>query len=422
MRSITSPPQSGVEMRIDAHAHYTPPSMVKDLARFAEQEPYWGLLITPDSVNHTEQGWATPERMIEDMDRAGIDRVVLLGESQQNHDNCFARNNQGLDIVRRWPDRVIAFAVVQPRAGKKALDELKRCLDGGMQGVGELGAYSQGFALDHPDFLRLAEACIEHGVPLNLHVSEEIGHFYLGKSTTPLRHYHRLAQRYPELKLILSHWGGGLFLYEIMPEVRQDLKNVWYDMAASPLLFPTEEIFKVALQCVDHRKLLFGTDYPLLIYPDRQSEPDLRPFLGEIDGLGLEPEVYADIMGRNAARLLGLMPVEERPEDSTIAITESEPDLPGQELTELPDKEGKNISRFMAVSEVADTWPETRKVFDRYGIPWRDSPVPSWEPIVQAAAVRGCGPTAQQRLVDELNAAVGSTGRQETERRAYKLT
>jgi predicted TIM-barrel fold metal-dependent hydrolase len=397
-------------MRIDAHTHYTPPSMVEDLAGFAEQEPYWGLLITPDPVNHTEQGWATPERMIEDMDRAGFDRVVLLGESQQNHDNCIARNDQGLDIVRRWPDQVMAFAVIQPKAGQKALDELERCLDGGMVGVGELGAYSQGYALDDSEFLQLVEACINHDVPLNLHVSEEIGHYYLGKSTTPLRHYHRLAQRYPELRLILSHWGGGLFLYEIMPEVRHDLRNVWYDMAASPLLFPTEEIFQVALQCVDHRKILFGTDYPLLIYPGQQSEPDFCSFLDEIEGLGLGPDVYADIMGRNAARLLGLIEVEDSAETPEAATAEPEPALPGQVAEGIPTKEGEGINRFMAVSAVADAWPETRRVFDKHGIPWRDSPVPSWEPIAQAVAVRGYGPTAQRRLMDELNLAAGKTG------------
>jgi hypothetical protein len=396
-------------MRIDAHAHYTPPSMVENLARFAEQEPYWGLLITPNSINHTEQGWATPERMIEDMDRAGLDRIVLLGESQQNHENCVARNDQGLDIVRRWPERVIAFAVIQPRAGKKALDELYRCLDRGMKGVGELGAYSQGYSLDDPEFLQVVEACICHGVPLNLHVSEEIGHFYLGKSTTPLRHYHRLALRYPDLKLILSHWGGGLFLYEIMPEVRRELRNVWYDMAASPLLFPTEEIFKVALQCVDHRKLLFGTDYPLLICPGEQSEPSFRPFLDEIRGLGLGPEVYADIMGHNAARLLGLMAVEDKVEAAGIATTERESALPGHMLAGFPIVEGEGISRFMAVSAVAAAWPDTRAVFERHGIPWQDSPVPSWEPIAQAAAVRGFGPSAQRRLLDELNMAMGWT-------------
>ena len=46
-------------MKIDAHIHFTPPSLGENLAEFSEQEPYWGLLLTPDPVNHTEQGWAT---------------------------------------------------------------------------------------------------------------------------------------------------------------------------------------------------------------------------------------------------------------------------------------------------------------------------------------------------------------------------
>jgi hypothetical protein len=217
-------------MRIDAHIHFTPPEMAANLAAFAEQEPYWGLLVMGDAANHTVQGWATAERMIVDMDRAGVDRVMLMGEYRQRHEACVARNDQALALLRRWPDRISAFAVVQPKAGRGALDELARCLDAGMAGVGELGPYGQGYTLDDPDFLRLAEACIRRDVPLNLHVSEEIGHFYLGKSTTPLLHYYRLACRYPELKLILAHWGGGLLFYEIMPEVRRNLRNVWFGL------------------------------------------------------------------------------------------------------------------------------------------------------------------------------------------------
>jgi predicted TIM-barrel fold metal-dependent hydrolase len=137
-------------MRIDMHAHYTPPAMASDLEAFAEQEPYWGLLITPDPINHTEQGWATPERTIEDMDQAGIDRVVLLGESQQNHDSCAKRNDEGLEIMRRWPERVMAFAVVQPKAGEKAGVELERCLDEGMKGVGDWAVWLAAIPLARP--------------------------------------------------------------------------------------------------------------------------------------------------------------------------------------------------------------------------------------------------------------------------------
>ncbi|MGC8779754.1 MAG: amidohydrolase family protein [Anaerolineae bacterium] len=387
-------------MRIDAHIHFTPPQAVADLAVFAEEEPYWGLLMAGDATHQSIQGWATAERMIEDMDRAGIDRVMLMGEYRQRHEACVERNDQALALLRRWPDRISAFAVVQPKAGQKALDELARCLDAGMAGVGELGPYGQGYRLDDPDFLRLVEACIRRDVPINLHVNEEIGHFYLGKSTTPLLHYYRLACRYPELKLILAHWGGGLLFYELMPEVRRNLRNVWYDTAGSPLLFPTAAIFRAALDCVDHRKLLYASDYPLLLYPRRQTGPDFRPFIAEIDGLGLSAEVYEDIMGRNAARLLGLAPAEK--------AESAPPRRPGRQavITEIEPEEGKTISGLMAVSAVAQAWPATQAVFERYGIPWRDSPVPYWEPIAQAAAARGLGPTARQRLLEELNTAI----------------
>jgi len=57
----------------------------------------------------------------------------------------------------------------------------------------------------------------------------------------------------------------------------------------------------------------------------------------------------------------------------------------------------------MSISVVARAWPVTQPVFERYGIPWKDTPVPFWEPIAQAAAARGLGPEARQKLIEELN-------------------
>jgi predicted TIM-barrel fold metal-dependent hydrolase len=388
-------------MRIDAHVHYTPPSLAENLNRLAEAEPYWGLLLAPASAGHTVQGWATPERMIEDMDRAGLDRVVLQGEYRLKHESCVARNNQSLEILRRWPDRVMAFACIQPRAGQAALDELKRCLDGGMRGVGELNPYAQGHAMDDVGFLRLVEACAQDDVLLNLHVSEAVGHYYPGKSATPLLDYYHLACQYPELRLILAHWGGGLMFYEIMPEVRRVLKNVWYDTAASPLLYPTAAVFNVALQCIDHRKILYGSDYPLLICPRKQREPDFRPFLTEIDSLGLAPDVSEDILGNNAAQLFGLLEAGEDRGANSLGQRQAP-----RGATASGDRAPANITEAMSVTAVAALWPETCAVFERHGISWRDCPVPFWEPIAQAAAVRGYGPPARRRLLDELNEAI----------------
>ena len=386
-------------MKIDVHIHFTPPSMAENLAAFSEQEPYWGLLLTPGPVNHTVQGWATPERMINDMDKAGIDKVVLLGVYRQTPGSCTDTNNDTLDIMRRWPDRVIGFAVVQPTPVESAMDELKRCLDGGMRGVGELNPYGQGLAFDDPRFLRVVEACIEHDIPMNLHVNEEVGHFYLGKTVTPLGSYYQLARQYPELKLVLAHWGGGIFFYEIMPEVQRVMKNVWYDLAASPLVFPTQAIFRAALTTVSHKKLLFGSDYPLLVYPRTQTEPDFRPFLAELDSLNLDTDVYADLMGLNAARLLGLI-ADEQGTTADRVPTDVHKTKPGP-----ADPAAPLISEHMAVRVIANTWPQTRVVFDEHNLPWQDCPVPFWEPLSQSAAARGMGPTERRRLLDELNEA-----------------
>jgi hypothetical protein len=54
--------------------------MYQDIWIQYEREPYTGLMMAPDPLNPTKQGWATPERMIKDMDKAGIDKVVLKEE------------------------------------------------------------------------------------------------------------------------------------------------------------------------------------------------------------------------------------------------------------------------------------------------------------------------------------------------------
>lgn len=379
-------------MLIDAHVHLMMPMTAAELDDFCRAEPYWGLLLQPPG-GRSIQGWATPERMLADMDAAGIDRVVIQGQYRRTHAGCVAHNDRVVEVVRRYPDRVSGFAVVQPLAGAPALDEIKRCLDAGLCGVGELNPYAQGHSLRHPDFRRLVEACIEHNVPLNLHVSEEVGHYYPGKSATPLRDYYWLAGQYPELRLVLAHWGGGLFFYELMPAARRTLHNVCYDTAASPLLYPTADVFAVALRCVMPGKVLYGSDYPLRLFPRRQSEPDFTSFLAEIAGVDMPTATRRAVLSDNAARLLAR---------AGIAAT-AERAAPAEETAACPPIHG-----FMAVTLVAEEWPPTQAVFERHGIPWQDSPVPHWEPIVQAAAARGYAPDDRQRLLDELNDAVAT--------------
>ena len=291
-------------MKIDAHVHYLPPSLRDNLAELAGREPYWSQLLNPPT-GKSIQAYATAERLLADMDAAGLDRVVLVGEYYQQHDSCVARNNQTIDLVQRYPERVMGLATVQPLAGAKATAELRRCLAYGLCGVGELNPYAQGFALDSAEFEQVVGVCEAEGVPLNLHINEEVGEPYWGKIPTPIRAYYELACRHPQLKLVLAHWGGGLLFYELMPKVREQLANVFYDTAASPLLYPTAAIFATALTCVAPHKILYGSDYPLRLYPRTQKTADFRPFLAEIEQMNLPAEVEAAVLGGNAARVYG---------------------------------------------------------------------------------------------------------------------
>ena len=105
--------------------------------------------------------------------------------------------------------------------------------------------------------------------------------------------------------MILAHWGGLLPFHELNPHVRKAFANVWYDAAASPLLYDSR-VFRGVVDTVGADKVLYGSDYPLLLYPSRQTEPDFTRFIEEIRGSELTPKEQEKILGDNFTRLIGL--------------------------------------------------------------------------------------------------------------------
>ncbi len=294
-------------MIIDSHIHMYMPEVYQDPQAWARKvdEPYWALLITGRPGRPSIQGWATVERLLLDMDQAGVDRVVMQGMYWQNLETCVTQNNWYIKWCRQYPHRLVGFAVVQPKAGDRALDEVRRAVGEGLRGLGEMLPYAQGYHMRDPDFLRVVELLIQLNVPLCLHVSEPVGHVYPGKSTTPLEDYFWLATQYPELKLILAHWGGLLPFYELMKGVPEQLKNVYYDTAATPLLY-RREVYKAVVDVVGAQKILYGSDYPLLIYPGYEREPRFTRLLDEMRSAGLTSQELGLVLGGNVARLLNL--------------------------------------------------------------------------------------------------------------------
>jgi predicted TIM-barrel fold metal-dependent hydrolase len=167
-----------------------------------------------------------------------------------------------------------------------------------MRGVGELAFYTEALDSKVVESLEPIASCSrKHQVPLMLHANERVGHWYPGKAEASLKAIYELIEAFPDNRFILCHWGGGLFVYELLKrEARQVLSRVAYDTAASPFVYDSA-IYKVAVQIVGARRILFGSDYPL-IAPDRYFE--------EMAAAGLSEEDLIWIKGRSANAWLNL--------------------------------------------------------------------------------------------------------------------
>jgi predicted TIM-barrel fold metal-dependent hydrolase len=137
---------------------------------------------------------------------------------------------------------------------------------------------------------------IERALPVLVHGSEAVGHAYAGKGTTTPDQLLAFSQRFPDATCVFAHWGGGLPFYGLMPEVRRAFANVYFDSAASPLLYD-RRVFDVVVRSVGVEHVLFGSDYPLL--PVNQVAEQVRATL--------DVDAASSVLRGNAARLLGLI-------------------------------------------------------------------------------------------------------------------
>ena len=293
-------------MIIDTHVHIYPEGVKNDPFNWgiSMMEPHWAHTVAPPGQKSI-QGWADIQQLLRDMDAANIEKAVLLGWYWQQQATCELHNDAHLQWIRQFPERLLGFAVANPVAGQAALDNLKACLDAGLCGLGEFLPQIQGYTLRHPNFQKIVELAIEYAVPINLHVTEPVGHDYPGRVTTPLDDYVWLAEQYPECTFIFAHWGGLLPFYEMNRKVKKSLHNVYYDTAASPLLY-AKTIYRRVIDTIGAERILFGSDYPLLLKPQKSQTPSMTPILEEIDATEINDKEKNMILFQNAQKALRL--------------------------------------------------------------------------------------------------------------------
>jgi len=274
---------------VDAHVHVLPPRMREQRAAIAGADPWFAVCHDGDKVI------ATVDELLAMMDAQAVDRAVCFSWPFAGEELCREANEHLAEMQRAHPERIVACAIVNP-AAPSAADDLRRCAEAGLRGVGELNCDAQGFSLDDPRIDEAVAASVELGLPWTLHCSEPLGHEYPGKGATTPDKVVRFAERHPQLELVCAHLGGGLPLYAHMPEVARLCRRLWFDTAAGPFLY-APSAYRAVVDLCGAGRLLFGSDYPLL-------EP--ARYRAAFAGAGLDGDELDAVMGGAATALFGL--------------------------------------------------------------------------------------------------------------------
>ncbi len=291
----------------DCHTHLFPPEIYHNWDKYAARDStFANLTRKPANGKGTEEAWVDIEEALACADEAGVWGLGMQGWYWNDPGLMRMHNDYMAESLKKYPHRLCGFMSINPRFGEEALKEIERCAKLGFSGIGELGPGGNGFTFESPEFLQVLDSAQLYDLPVCIHCGEPVGHMYPGRDMTPLAPLPELIKQRPGLKLILAHMGGGLPFYEMNPKYRGAFGNVCYDFATNPLLYDIRSI-RAVIHMIGPERLLFGSDFPLLLYPGKCREADMTLFVEDIrEHAGLSPEEWRLVMGENFCRFMGL--------------------------------------------------------------------------------------------------------------------
>lgn len=221
-----------------------------------------------------------PEDVVESMHRCAIHK--LIGSSfTAIHGETRLGNEQTAHIVRKYPDYLFGYCVINPNYPSEIPGELERCFENAANFVGlKVHCGLHGKPLQDPGYAGALEYADEHGLPVLVHA-----HGADDWQTT--------TERHPGAPFIVAH-ACGWNTWDPPPAaiaLAAEIDNLYLDVAGSAAWRKALErlIKKVGL-----RKVLYGSDYPMF---------DLAFEAGRVALADLSDVEKLTICGGNAARL-----------------------------------------------------------------------------------------------------------------------
>ncbi len=311
-------------MIIDFHYHFPhQPLTEADLVERAQayERDYAtrgraGVPVPTAQILSRLRGLTAPDpggsRVLARMDEARIDITVALVVDRwaewKDEETVMAANKACADWVRRHPDRLIAFAGLDPRR-PHAPDMLRRCVqEYGMRGL--KWHADNGFYPDSPEAYALLAVAQELGVPLLTHTGP-LPPPWRSKFVHP-RFLDDICLDFPELKVVAAHMGRNW--WQDWAGLAQFRQNLWGDLAMWQFFAARDyprfcRLLREVLDWCGAEAVIFGTDAPTFeaVVPNTQFINAIQnlPFQAPPGIAFTEAEVDAILAG-NAKTVLGL--------------------------------------------------------------------------------------------------------------------
>lgn len=200
-------------------------------------------------------------------------------------EQCVQANNAVLRQMSEYPDFVYGFCYVSQKHEKQAVEEVRRCVGEGMRGIKLWVAVK----VDDPRTFPIAEAAIEHDVPILIHSYLRLDEI-LPEESKP-KHICALARRYPELRIIMAHmalhWWDGIDAVARCPNIYVDTSG------CDPELGSVE----YAVAKLGSERVLYGSDAP---------GRDVLCQIGRVMAADISEKARQNVLHLNAKRLLKL--------------------------------------------------------------------------------------------------------------------
>jgi predicted TIM-barrel fold metal-dependent hydrolase len=203
----------------------------------------------------------SPATQLDYADRLGIEKLVISRNMEPFSKGLPEEFRKCNDLVirctKQFPDRFIGMMVLNPAYKEASMEEIKRCVDAGMVGTGELYNHVK---INDPLYYPIIEKFIDLKMIMLMHTAIGYSRVKLDpgepKNISLPEDFVAIAKRYPEAMFQFAHIGGGID-WEYACKTLEHSPNVYVDVSGSN---NEANMIDFAMKHLGEDRLLFGCD------------------------------------------------------------------------------------------------------------------------------------------------------------------